>query len=420
MLLDNGRTNVLADQVGRQTLACIRCSACLNVCPVYARTGGHAYGSVYPGPIGAILTPQLARHGRGAARCPTPRRSAVPATRSARSRSTSRASSCTCAARVVRESVGRRQSERAAMRALAWTFGSDRALPPCADGSARLGSRPFARRGGDRPAARPRRRGRERATCPRCRRRRSANGGRADDAAREEILARIAAALRRRAGGRAARRGRTCRASTARSQGGDVVERFVERLRDTATVVPVSADDGGVPSRSPMQCRRGASRDIAVPADLPEAWRPRGVEVVVDEVPRRRGARRRSARAVTGCRACDRRDRDDRARRGRGPGPARCSALVPDFHMCVVAARAGRRTASPRPCAGIAASVATTRRPVTFISGPVGDVGHRALARRGRPRAAAVRRRAGARLTLSLSKLSKAQPKRVDTDRTTA
>ena len=59
VLLDNGRTNALADAVGRQTLRCIRCSACLNVCPVYARTGGHAYGSVYPGPIGAILTPLL-------------------------------------------------------------------------------------------------------------------------------------------------------------------------------------------------------------------------------------------------------------------------------------------------------------------------------------------------------------------------
>ena len=47
------------DEIGRQALHCIRCSACLNVCPVYSRTGGHAYGSVYPGPIGAILTPQL-------------------------------------------------------------------------------------------------------------------------------------------------------------------------------------------------------------------------------------------------------------------------------------------------------------------------------------------------------------------------
>jgi len=59
VLLDNGRTKVLADPVGRQTLQCIRCSACLNICPVYERTGGHAYNSVYPGPIGAILTPQL-------------------------------------------------------------------------------------------------------------------------------------------------------------------------------------------------------------------------------------------------------------------------------------------------------------------------------------------------------------------------
>ncbi|MEU1073460.1 MULTISPECIES: LutB/LldF family L-lactate oxidation iron-sulfur protein [unclassified Streptomyces] len=59
VLLDNGRTDALADEVGRQALRCIRCSACLNVCPVYERAGGHAYGSVYPGPIGAILSPQL-------------------------------------------------------------------------------------------------------------------------------------------------------------------------------------------------------------------------------------------------------------------------------------------------------------------------------------------------------------------------
>ncbi|MGW2770847.1 LutB/LldF family L-lactate oxidation iron-sulfur protein [Streptomyces sp. NPDC001275] len=60
VLLDNGRTAALADAVGRQALNCIRCSACLNVCPVYERVGGHAYGSTYPGPIGAVLTPQLA------------------------------------------------------------------------------------------------------------------------------------------------------------------------------------------------------------------------------------------------------------------------------------------------------------------------------------------------------------------------
>jgi L-lactate dehydrogenase complex protein LldF len=59
VLLDNGRTATLADPRGRAALRCIRCSACLNVCPVYERTGGHAYGSVYPGPIGAVLSPQL-------------------------------------------------------------------------------------------------------------------------------------------------------------------------------------------------------------------------------------------------------------------------------------------------------------------------------------------------------------------------
>jgi L-lactate dehydrogenase complex protein LldF len=66
VLLDNGRTRVLADEVGRQALRCIRCSACLNVCPVYERTGGHAYGSVYPGPIGAILNPLLRGVGKDA------------------------------------------------------------------------------------------------------------------------------------------------------------------------------------------------------------------------------------------------------------------------------------------------------------------------------------------------------------------
>jgi L-lactate dehydrogenase complex protein LldF len=66
VLLDNGRVDTLSDPVGRQALRCIKCSACLNVCPVYERVGGRAYGSPYPGPIGAILTPQL----RGIARHP--------------------------------------------------------------------------------------------------------------------------------------------------------------------------------------------------------------------------------------------------------------------------------------------------------------------------------------------------------------
>ena len=62
VLVDNGRSRILADRFLRQTLACIRCGACQNICPVYQRIGGHAYESTYQGPIGAILTPQLTSH----------------------------------------------------------------------------------------------------------------------------------------------------------------------------------------------------------------------------------------------------------------------------------------------------------------------------------------------------------------------
>jgi L-lactate dehydrogenase complex protein LldF len=60
VLLDNGRTRILADEAKRESLYCLRCGACLNVCPVYQKIGGHAYGSVYSGPIGSIITPPLA------------------------------------------------------------------------------------------------------------------------------------------------------------------------------------------------------------------------------------------------------------------------------------------------------------------------------------------------------------------------
>ncbi len=59
MLLDNGRSQAFADGELRQTLNCIRCGACMNHCPVYTRIGGHAYGTVYPGPIGKIVTPHM-------------------------------------------------------------------------------------------------------------------------------------------------------------------------------------------------------------------------------------------------------------------------------------------------------------------------------------------------------------------------
>ena len=59
VILDNGRSAMLADPVLREALNCIRCGACLNVCPIYRRIGGHAYRSVYPGPIGSIVSPNL-------------------------------------------------------------------------------------------------------------------------------------------------------------------------------------------------------------------------------------------------------------------------------------------------------------------------------------------------------------------------
>ncbi|GAA3126734.1 LutB/LldF family L-lactate oxidation iron-sulfur protein [Planomonospora alba] len=124
VLLDGGRTDVLADRIGRQALNCIRCSACLNVCPVYERVGGHAYGSVYPGPIGAILGPQL-RGTAGEAERALPYASTL-------------CGACYDAcpvkinipevlvhlrARVVAESTGRRRAlERLAMGAAGWVF----------------------------------------------------------------------------------------------------------------------------------------------------------------------------------------------------------------------------------------------------------------------------------------------------------
>jgi len=63
ILLDNGRTNILANPTARESLYCIRCGACLNACPVYKNIGGHSYEATYSGPIGAVITPHLKEMG---------------------------------------------------------------------------------------------------------------------------------------------------------------------------------------------------------------------------------------------------------------------------------------------------------------------------------------------------------------------
>jgi L-lactate dehydrogenase complex protein LldF len=63
VVLDNGRSQMLADPVLREALYCLRCGACLNVCPIFRRIGGHAYGTTYPGPIGSIISPSLVHNG---------------------------------------------------------------------------------------------------------------------------------------------------------------------------------------------------------------------------------------------------------------------------------------------------------------------------------------------------------------------
>jgi L-lactate dehydrogenase complex protein LldF len=134
---------VLRDEVGRQALHCIRCSACLNVCPVYSRTGGHAYGSVYPGPIGAILVPQLigienaaslpyASTLCGACYEVCPVKIDIP--------------TVLLHLRAKAVEAMAPASERTVMRSIAWVFGSPRRLA-AAQLLGRVGQRPFMRGG---------------------------------------------------------------------------------------------------------------------------------------------------------------------------------------------------------------------------------------------------------------------------------
>jgi iron-sulfur cluster protein len=392
VLLDNGRTDVLADQVGRQALRCIRCSACLNVCPVYSRTGGHAYESVYPGPIGAILTPQLhgLREGRslpyasslcGACYEVCPVEIDIP--------------------RVLVHLRGRVvdsnppwKPERAAMKAMYRAFSSRRAFER-AQRAVRLGSRPLGRRGRierlpwplsgwtatrdlpeppaetfrewwrrERGAAAP-----QGASVRIGHKRSNASGrgrpdGRAGDAgtARDAILGAIRSALQDRPPTPQVPRTYRRRSDRPRAE---IVATFAERVGEYRATVRL-ADETTLAAVLTELCReRGATR-LAVPPDLPAAWRPDGIELVPDdelsphELDRLDGALTGCALGIaeTGTIVLD---------CGRAQG-RRALSLVPDYHLCVVS---GEQVVDLVPEAVERLEPAVRDgRPLTFVSGP--------------------------------------------------
>jgi iron-sulfur cluster protein len=389
VLLDNGRTDVLADQVGRQALRCIRCSACLNVCPVYSRTGGHAYESVYPGPIGAILSPQLTRLRSG--------------------RSLPYASSlcgacyevCPVEIDIPRVLVHLRsrvvdtepwwRAEKAAMRGLFRAFSSARAFER-AQAAARLGSRPLSRKGRIGRLPWPLSAWTDTRDFPEppketfrewWRRERGDQGGAKIDAvaqrlvdshaygrenrpvakgadAKSAILARIHAALKD--GVEAVEVPRDYR-QTSDEPRTSVIARFSDRVGEyRATVRSATRDE--LKTVIEELCREAGAERLAVPRDLPEAWRPgKAVEdtgLSAVELDTLDGALTGCALAIaeTGTIVLDGGEAQGR----------RALSLVPDYHLCVV--RHDQIVATvPEAIRGLESAV-KEGRPLTFISGP--------------------------------------------------
>jgi L-lactate dehydrogenase complex protein LldF len=387
VLLDNGRTRVLADQVGRQALRCIRCSACLNVCPVYSRVGGHAYESVYPGPIGAILTPQLAGLSEGRSLpyasslcgacyevCPVeidiPRvlvhlRSAVvdssPAWQPEKAamkglyrvfasrRSFERAQR---AARLARPLARGGRIARLPWPLSGWTVTRDLPEPPAetfrswwvrerGEGAAAHASDVDRAIGGKRQTREP--------TAPPAR-----NGD-----ARTAILGRIRSALADRPLPVEVPRDYRRRSQRRRTE---VVDLFAERAGEyRATVRRATPDE----LRSVIADLSRARR-LAIPPDLPSDWRPDGVELIPDdglsphELDRLDGALTGCALAIaeTGALVLD---------GGRAQG-RRALTLVPDYHLCVVA-EDDIVDLVPEAVERLAPAIADGR-PLTFIAGP--------------------------------------------------
>ena len=386
ILLDNGRTDVLSDTVGRQALRCIRCSACLNVCPVYERTGGQAYGSVYPGPIGAILTPQL----RGIAKHPVDKQTAsLPF-------ASSLCGACfdVCPVRIdipevlvhLRGQVVR-ASEATHRLPTAEGVGDGRGRLDAADardgwaspsgwpGSAAAS---LARRGRLRrlpgtgsgrwlvPGARPQAPAREsfRAWW------RRTDGGRGGDVMATGAPARPSSARIRAALGDGPPAGRRSRATTSAAlprRTSTSLELFAERVADYRATVHRTTT-AGLPGDDRGRARRRAARPHRRPGRAPGRAGSRasdGRGASPDDPPltvrRPRRARRRRHRL----RGRDRRDRHDRPRRRARTRAAGRSACCPTSTSASSVAEPGRRDRARRRSPG-----STRRRPQTWISGP--------------------------------------------------
>jgi iron-sulfur cluster protein len=397
VLLDNGRTDVLADQVGRQALRCIRCSACLNVCPVYSRTGGHAYESVYPGPIGAILTPQLTRLQSG--------------------RSLPYASSlcgacyevCPVEIDIPRVLVHLRsrvvdsepwwRAEKAAMKGLFRAFSSARAFER-AQAAARVGSRPLSRQGrigrlpwplsawtDTRDLPEPPKETfrewwrRERggpdsrpiwASRPRDLRlppiaRQTSVSSEPDTApepkdARSAILDRIREALQDRPAPVEVPRAYRKASDEPRTP---VIARFSDRVGEYRATAR-SATRAELKTVLEELCGEAGAERLAVPADLPSEWRPGGIELVADDglSPTDLDA---LDGALTGCALAIAETGTIVLDGGEAQG-RRALSLVPDYHLCVVRED---QIVSLVPEAVEALQPAVREgRPLTFISGP--------------------------------------------------
>jgi len=399
VLLDNGRTGVLADEVGRQTLRCIRCSACLNVCPVYSRTGGHAYESVYPGPIGAILTPQL--HGLEQGRSLPYASSLCGACYEV----------CPVEIDIPRVLVHLREKvvdgepewkpEKVAMRAMYRAFSSRRAYET-AQKAARLGSRPLSRHGridrlpwplsgwtstrdlteppketfrewwrrdrGDAGAERAPQ-GAGRAADPDSRSRWRSTRGRSaarpdphDHDARAVVLDRIRSALADRPPPVKVPRDYRRRSERSREK---VVALFAERVGEYRASVRRAAG-AEVPSLLSELCRDRGVRRLGVPVDLPEEWRPEGAELVPDTglAPQELDA---LDGALTGCALAIAETGTIVLDGGTAQG-RRALTLVPDYHLCLVAEDAVVDLV-PEAIERLQPAV-EEGRPLTLVSGP--------------------------------------------------